>query len=301
MPYAFLNGFRLFFDVRGCGEVVAFIHGGFPSLDVHLRALALDADLRAQEVGDWDWEMDFVDRFRFLMYDRRGCWRSSRPDEGYEISNQALDLARLLDDLEIDAAHVIGSSAGGPIAVWFAATYPERTGALVLAGTGADLFPAEDTVTPILRSQLRVLETEGAEAAWKNRPEGVEISLDVLWEREEMKERGTLELYESGLRSQLETASRFPEFERIEWHATQLRAMRAYVDADIKQRCGRVRAPTLVVHGDRDKIVPVAWGEELASMISGAKLRVYRDVSHGPVHRSEAVRQDVMKFLRAHS
>lgn len=101
MPYASVNGFRMFYDARGEGEVVVFIHGGFPSLDMHLRALSS---------GMWGWEIDFTSDFRFVMYDRRGCWLSSPPEAGYDIENQARDLSELLGHLEVEKAHVIGSS-----------------------------------------------------------------------------------------------------------------------------------------------------------------------------------------------
>ena len=104
MPYATINGFLMFYDVRGEGDVVVFIHGGFPSIDMHLRA---------DPTGVWGWEMDFTSEFRYVMYDRRGCWLSSRPECGYDLENQARDLAELLDHLDIERAHVIGSLSRG--------------------------------------------------------------------------------------------------------------------------------------------------------------------------------------------
>ncbi|MCY3556875.1 MAG: alpha/beta hydrolase [Gemmatimonadetes bacterium] len=145
MPYACLNEYRMFYEVRGEGEAAVFIHGGFPSIDMHLRA---------PSIGAWTWETEFAAACRFIAYERRGCWRSARTESGYDLENQAEDLVALLNHLEVDAAHVIGSSAGGPIALLFAATYPERTRTLVLAGTGANLWPDEDPVTRIVKEQL---------------------------------------------------------------------------------------------------------------------------------------------------
>ena len=104
---------------------------------------------------------------------------------------------------KLDEVHVIGSSAGGPIAILFAAIYPERTRSLVLAGTAANLWPDEDPVTRIVKEQREILDRLGAAAAWDNRPTGVELSLDVLWEREEMKERGVLTEYEDRITQSL--------------------------------------------------------------------------------------------------
>lgn len=285
MSYASINNFKMFYDVRGEGEAVVFIHGGFPSIDMHLRA---------QTGGEWTWEMDFTADFQFVAYDRRGCWRSSCPESGYDLANQARDLAGLLDRLEVEEANVIGSSAGGPIAVLFAATCPERVKTLVLAGTAADLWPAEDPVTRIVRAQLEILEKHGPEAAWENRPEGVELSLDVLWEREEMEERGVLVEYEERIAQRLNRCG-LPE--RVRWYEIQLWAIAAYLDKDVTAECARITAPTLVVHGARDKEVPVDWSRKLAAKIPGATFRMYSDESHGLVHRCGVTRRDLIAFF----
>ena len=286
MPFASINNFKMFYDVRGEGEAVVFIHGGFPSIDMHLRA---------QTGGEWTWEMDFTTNFQFVAYDRRGCWRSSCPDSGYNLPNQARDLAGLLDHLEVEEANVIGSSAGGPIAILFAATYPERVKTLVLAGTAADLWPEEDPVTRIVKAQLEILEKHGPEAAWENRPEGVELSLDVLWEREEMEERGVLVEYEERIARQLDRCG-LPE--RVRWYEIQLGAIAAYLDRDVTAECARVTVPTLVVHGARDKEVPVEWSQDLAAKIPGATFRMYSDESHSLVHRCDVARRDLIAFFQ---
>ena len=285
MPYASLNGYRMFHDVLGEGEAVVFIHGGFPSIDMHLRA---------QSIGEWAWELDFTSDFRFVMYDRRGCWRSSCPESGYDLENQTRDLSRLLDHLEVEDANVIGSSAGGPIAILFATTCPERVKTLVLAGTAADLWPKEDPVTRIVQEQLQYLENQST-ADWKNRPEGVELSLDILWEREEMKERGVLAEYEDRIEKLLNKCS-LPE--RVHWYSVQLRAIAAYLDRDVTAECARITAPTLVVHGTKDCEVPVEWGQDLATKIPGAAFRMYPGESHGLVHRCAGVREDLMAFFK---
>ena len=111
---------------------MVYVHGGFASLATVLRPL---------NPFDWGWEHDFAAQFHFVTYDRRGCYRSSSPDTGYDLLTHVHDLTGLLDHLCIAAAHIIGSSAGGPIAIMFAATQPERVRSLVLTGTALDLFP----------------------------------------------------------------------------------------------------------------------------------------------------------------
>ena len=276
----------MFFEVRGEGEAVVFIHGGFPSIDMHLRA---------PSIGGWTWETDFAAAFRFIAYDRRACWRSARTESGYGLENQARDLVVLLDHLAVDEAHVIGSSAGGPIAILFAAIYPERTRTLVLAGTAENLWPDDDPVTQIVRKQLEILDKQGAEAAWDNRPPGVELSLDVLWEREEMKVRGVLPEYEDRIAQSLKQCTRK---DLVLWYETQFRAIGAYLDRDLTETCAQISVPTRVVHGANDREVPVAWGRDLAAKIPGAEFIMYPDESHGVVHRCSAVRKELIAFYQ---
>lgn len=255
----------------------------------------MDMHLRAPSIGAWTWETDFATAYRFIAYDRRGCWRSARTESGYDLENQARDLAELLDYLGVDKTHVIGSSAGGPIAILFAAIYPERTRTLVLAGTAANLWPDEDPVTRIVKEQLEVLDRQGAEAAWNNRPPGVELSLDVLWELEEMKERGVLAEYEERIKRFLQKCSRK---DLMHWYETQFRAISAYLDRDLTEACARISVPTRVVHGSNDREVPVAWGKDLAAKIPGATFCMYPGESHGVVHRCSAVRKDLTAFFQ---
>jgi hypothetical protein len=93
VPTADVNGFSTRWQEGGRGEPVVFVHGGFASFG---RTLFDETDY------EWgEWEREFASEFRFITYDRRGCQHSSCPATGYEIENQALDLAGLLDQLGV--------------------------------------------------------------------------------------------------------------------------------------------------------------------------------------------------------
>lgn len=162
MPTAFINGFDLYYDEGGAGPPVVFVHGGFACLKQVLHSLPRDGS-----DWEWEWENDFAGHFRFVAYDRRGCWRSSRTDGDYELHNQALDLECLLDLLGIQSVHLIGSSARGPVAVVFAATKPEWTRSLILAGTGMNLFDLDDHVTEVVLKQIEMFKRDGAASAFQ--------------------------------------------------------------------------------------------------------------------------------------
>jgi pimeloyl-ACP methyl ester carboxylesterase len=271
------------------GTPVVFIHGGFPSLAMKLENLQ-----------EWTWEEGFARHFHFVWYDRRGCWRSPSPAHGYELGNQARDLASVLDHLDIDAAHLVGSSAGGPIAMAFAARWPRRTRSLVLAGTGMELFPESDPVSDLIRDQIAVLDDFGAETAFERRPPDVETSFEILWRPAEEAARGHLDTYRERQDFLAEQARRLPSSERAHYFAVELRSMQAYMERDVRADARRIVSPTLVLHGSDDREVPLALGEEIARTIPGARLHVVSDGGHSLVHRTEEGRALAIQFIRRH-
>lgn len=291
MPVATVNGFEMYYQVAGCGEPVIYVHGGFPSLETALLDLPRDG-------SDWGWEQDFADHFRFVWYDRRGCYRSSCPEDGYGLLDSVRDLELLLDEMGLSSVHLIGSSAGGPIAIMFAATRADRTRSVALTGTASNLFRHDDDVGVVVMEQVDYLQEFGPEAAFDRRPEGVEVSLGVLWEPPEHAERGTLDEYWERQRLLYSRADEVPRALRVRHHSAELSAMKGYVDVDVDEYARRVRVPALVLHGSNDREVPVEWGRELARTIPGARLEVIEDASHSLVIRDRKARELVIDFIR---
>ena len=290
MPTMVANGFEMYYQAAGCGEPVVYVHGGFPSLSSVLLDLPRDG-------SEWGWEHDFAGHFQFVSYDRRGCYRSSCPDDGYGLLDMARDLEGLLDELGVPAVHLIGSSAGGPIAIAFAATRAGRTRSLTLTGTASNLFPPDD-ITKVVLEQIGHLRALGPEAAFDRRPAGVEVSLGVLWEPPEQAERGTLDEYwerQSILNSRAEGV---PRALRVRHYSAELSAIRGYIDVDVAVYAGEVSVPTLVLHGSNDREVPVEWGRELARTIPGARLEVFDGASHSLVIRDRSARERVIDFIQ---
>ena len=291
MATAFLNGFELYYDERGVGPPVVFIHGGFACL------ASLLADLPA-DGSDWTWEQEFDRYFRFVSYDRRGCFRSSNPGKGFDLVNQARDLDGLLDHLGIQTAHLIGSSAGGPIALVFAATRPTRTKSLALVGTGVNLFPESDPPSEVILGQNEVFDEHGPEAAFRNRPPEVEVTLGALWDPSEQAERGTLDQYWEQQRGLKALAEGLPHELRVQYHTAELLNMKGYAEVDLSEYARSVTCPALVLHGRDDRIVPLSWGQGLAESIDGAELVVIGGQSHTLMVRSAEARRRAASFIQ---
>lgn len=283
-----VNGFAMCYEQGGEGVPLVYVHGGNTSL---LHALHY-----ARRPFAWRWRQDFVDRFHFVWYERRGCYRSSAPDDGYDLETQASDLLTLLDHLAIKHAHLVGMSAGGPIAVIFAATHPERVHSLALVSTSIDLWSPDDPKLALVRAQRAILDQEGTEAAFDRRPAEAEISLDALWEREEATWLGTLDAWNERQQTLAHDAEAMPRAERVRRYAAELRDITAGLDIDLRSYTPQIVAPTLVIHGGADWILPVEGAKALAASIPEAEWRLVAGERHQMIFTNREVRQSVIRF-----
>jgi pimeloyl-ACP methyl ester carboxylesterase len=133
MPLAHVNGIDIYYEEHGAGDPILCIHGTSSS------ALVWEDAAR-----------DLAGHGRCIVYDRRGSFRSERP-EPYEtfVGEHADDAAALLDSLSATPAIVIGRSYGGEVALDLAHRYPEKVRALAL------LEPASLSLTSEGRAWLQ--------------------------------------------------------------------------------------------------------------------------------------------------
>src|SRR3990172_3723573 len=127
MPTAVFNGIRLYYEVHGQGTPLVLMHGF------------------AGTAESWKPQIpDLSARYRLVLYDARGHWRSESPRSADLYSHEvfAEDLRALLDHLSAETAVVGGLSMGGVIALTFYFAHPQRVRALILADR--DYHPAPD-------------------------------------------------------------------------------------------------------------------------------------------------------------
>lgn len=121
MPFAEVNGTRLYYETHGEGTPLLLINGLGGSL----------LEWMPYQVPAWSRE------YRVILYDHRGTGRSDKPIEDYKTRSLAADAIGVLNALDVlEPAHVLGPSYGGRIAQWVALDYPDRVRSLVLAATG---------------------------------------------------------------------------------------------------------------------------------------------------------------------
>ena len=251
MAFAEINGYRMHYEVFGeeGAPALALIHGGLGGGDGSKDTINRQADALSEG-------------YRCVFYDRRACGESETTADGYDMANCAKDLQELLSLLGIGKAHILGSSAGGPIAMQFALDHPQLTDTLILINT---MSYSEEAQQEIRRQELRRL---------KERIAAVGRSAAV---EQAISERFPQLMSDDPERFARIAAENVARIDGIA--ATQ----QAYLDIgdSLESRLSELKMPTLVVHGDADSRIPVECGRSLASGIAGAELHEIPGAEHG--------------------
>jgi len=244
MPFAVNQGARIFYERHSAdGEPVIFISG-------------LGGDM-----GFWHPHLPtFASWFHVILLDNRGIGRSDAPDQLYTIDGFADDIVCVMDDAEIDRAHVVGFSMGGNIAQSLAVRYPHRLLRLVLAATYAKMNRQAEM---FLDAVLSVY-AGGATARQM-------YDLILPW------------LFSNGFLSEPENSD-FLAFDDSDPNQQPLHAYRSQYLAqktfDSRRWLHEIRSPTLVIAGELDVLAPVTDSKTIAAMIPTSHLRVIPRAGH---------------------
>jgi len=262
MPYIQVDGLRMHYLARGVGPAVVLLHG--------LGSCAEDWFLLQAPA--------LSQRYRVLMPDQRGHGRSDKPPGPYAVPQMADDVAGFLDATGTGSAHVVGLSLGGAVAQVLAVWHPERVRSLVLVNTFAYLRPEGWTEWRLTLTRFGTLLVNPAFHA--------RLVVEELFPRPG----------QAGLRR--------VAFQRLCANdpAAYRAAMMAAARYDGRRDLGRIRAPTLVVAGLEDTVVPLRAKEELASGIPGARLITIPRSGHAtPTDQPVMFNRTLLDFLRQHS
>lgn len=233
---------RLHVERQGAGEPLLFITGFAISSEIFSPVVDL-----------------YTASYDCIRYDNRGAGRSPAPWRPTSIPELAGDAVRLLDALGLDSAHVYGLSMGGMVAQELAIRFPDRVRALVLGGTS---HGGPRAVLPSPRVAA-ALTSRSAPAAVRAELVGRALFTPEFRAREPELVRRHLGL--------------------LARHRTSARGLLSHLTAatyhDTRARLRRISAPTLVLHGARDELTPVANARLLARAVPGADLRLV-DAGH---------------------
>jgi class 3 adenylate cyclase/pimeloyl-ACP methyl ester carboxylesterase len=193
---------------------------------------------------------------RCILFDKRGTGLSDRVLGFGSLEERADDIRAVMDDVGFETASIFGYSEGGPLSVFFAASYPERVDALALYATFARMHVDVDRQTRLDEM------VDFAQQNWGSGQGLTPFLQGIPFDNEAVM--AALARYERGAASPGMAAS----------------ILRAAFDIDARALLDGVKTKTLVLHSTGDPTVPVEDGRRLAEGIHGATFTEYEADYH---------------------
>ena len=250
-----VNGETLNYVREGRGPAIVFIHflGGFS--------------------GSWRHQFEALkDRYTCIAFDTRGFGFSTYHGR-WDAATAAVDVEAGMDALEVDQAHLVAFSMGGPVALTFNAQWPQRVHSLVLI----DTFAKNHTHS-------------------KDRIEESEKCLRYMSMREYARQYAATRLLPTT------PLSKFDELVSsmcLSNKQAYMNVLRGILIPDFTEHCSKVKVPTLVLCGRFDRTTPVNMTSELTRLIDGAVERLIPTGHLGSFDDPVKFTQALAQFLDA--
>ena len=275
MPYVDVGkensgAIHLHYEDHGSGQPVVLIHG-YPlssaSWEKQVPVL-LDAG------------------YRVIAYDRRGFGRSSQPTAGYNYDTFAQDLHTLVTQLKLQDFFLVGFSMGGGEVARYLGKYGSKdvSKAVIIGGVPPFLLKTEDN------------------------PEGVDGSVFAGIEKAVVAYRYAFftEFFKNFYNTDVHHGKRISgQAVQASWNVAAWASAAASLACvptwheDFRTDVAKIDVPTLVIHGEADRIVPIsAAGHRTAKLVKGAELLVIKDGPHAVIWtHADEVNGALVKFL----
>jgi pimeloyl-ACP methyl ester carboxylesterase len=261
---------NIYYEDSGKGLPVVFIHG-WP----------LSGSM-------WEYQVTQLPQqgLRCITYDRRGFGKSDRPFSGYDYNTLAGDLKAVLDELDLHKVTLVGfSMGGGEIAKYFSLYGGGRVAKVVLISA----------VVPYM------LQTA-------SNPDGVpqeafdKMLKAITDDRPTFLEAFNKDFYGTLLLNQPVSDAYLANALTQALNASPVATIecaRSFSSTDFRQDILKINVPTLIIHGDKDKTVPIkATAEQAVEIIKGAVLKVYEGAPHGLwFTEKDKLNQDLIDFI----
>ncbi|OYD06758.1 alpha/beta fold hydrolase [Paludifilum halophilum] len=264
MPRERVGDIQMYYEQKGQGPALIMIMGLGGNLDWW---------------GDPFWN-DLAQDYCAIAFDNRGAGRTERPQTAYSIVGFAEDTVRLMDRLGISTAYVMGFSMGGMIAQEIALRYPDRVDRLILGCTncgGHEQIPADEQVRSLLMEGNGLTEEKKDNQIRLLFPNPF-VDANPAFIEKNMKELARDPMDPASFRRQWQAI--------VDWEGSY-------------ERLPEVDAPTLVMHGNEDILIPPENANLLAERIPDAEVRLFEDAGHGlNAQCSHQVAEAVVSFLK---
>lgn len=221
----------------------------------------------------------FSKHFRVLIFDNRGAGRSTTPNYPYTTEMMASDVLHLMDTVNIKRAHILGHSMGGCIAQQIALLAPERINKMIVACSRAK---------PSVLANMALTMREKLQAAGIPIEMLAEYVMPLLFCETFLQNTVQVKGF-------IQWTMQNPHPQSPIGFSNQLSAVKMH---DVSNRLSEILAPTLVIAGDEDILMPKASAKIFADNIKNSKFIVISDCAHMPhVEKSREFAEHVMRFL----
>ena len=275
MPYVTVGrenstNIELYYEDHGSGKPVILIHG-YPLSG-----------------ASWEKQLPLLLNagYRVITYDRRGFGKSSQPTEGYNYVMFANDLRELITQLKLEDFALVGFSMGGGEIARYLGAYGSNgvSKAVIIGGVPPFLLKTDDN------------------------PEGVDASVFEGIKKAVAADRYAFftEFFKNFYNSDPLLGNRVSkDVMHASWNlaasasaTASLACVSTWIE-DFRKDVARIDVPTLVIHGDEDRIVPLsAAGQRTADLVKGARLVVVEGGPHAITWtHAETVNAELLRFL----
>jgi pimeloyl-ACP methyl ester carboxylesterase len=269
VQYAQSDGLHIAYRVVGEGDRDLVYVGGFMT---HL---------------DLDWENPAMAHFleglssfsRLILFDKRGTGLSDRAVDFATLEERMDDVRTVMDAVGSERAVLMGISEGAPMCILFAATYPERTDALILYGGMA-------------RS------TEGPDYPWAPPKDALgesasELIIPLVYSGED------IEIWAPSLADDAPAKEWLGRYRRAAASPDGMQALTTlFLEIDVRHALPTLQVPTLVLHRHGDRVVNRRAGQWMADQIAGARYVELEGPDHLPwAGDADAIVEEVREFL----
>jgi len=254
MPRKLVNNIKLSYHTIGSGVPIVFIAG-----------LGMDHMCWLYQIPD------FQQHFQLVLPDNRGMGQSTGSDDQYTTALMADDIAGLLNQLNIDNAHIIGSSMGGMIAQEFALRHPEMVNKLLLCST----FAKHPEMITYLRQGLNQLGNRKKNDLSDLHADSFTFGPVYDFFLKQVFDETYFKMHESMITN---TLQRF--IQQDLFVETFLKQLHAIFHHDTLNQLSQITADTLVLTGNNDRLVPTNCTKILAEKIPNATLSVIDGATH---------------------
>lgn len=296
MPRVTINGIDTYYEVHGEGAPLLYFRGGYGGIT---SSVGVEVSRPSSAI--------FGEAVQVIDYHRRCEGLSEYDLTPFTFDDLARDADALIQHIGAERVVVAGVSAGGPLALQFVLSHPERVMALVLACTGSAIMsthPYEDmsTVPPAIEARIEEVNRR-MKLVTDARAEGETALFERLRDRlrnpRSRAEPGSAAAArEEAFKAKLQDVS---DDDLKTYFTGELRHMAANEEVNLSSRMHEITVPTLIVHGTADKMVPPQYGHDLARAIPNARIVEIEGAGHNVVDdpRAKQVIQDWLAEVTA--